>query len=89
MVVDEGNKCLGEEEKKLVSDVIGLSPNKLNPILDIQFSRITLTDKNFNERLTIDMNLYALNGTKSTIFDQLVISEIKQKKYSVIQFNFT
>jgi len=80
--LDEINKCLGEQEKKMVSEIIGLSANQLNPILDIQFSRITLADKNFNERLTIDTNLSALNGTTSRIFDQLVISEIKQKKYN-------
>ncbi|HIB04403.1 MAG TPA: hypothetical protein EYO18_01540 [Candidatus Marinimicrobia bacterium] len=44
--------------------------------------RITLTDNNFNERLTIDTDLSVLNGTTSKIFDQLVISEIKQKKYN-------
>jgi len=82
LLMGEANKHLGKQEQKLVSEIIGLSVEELTPILDIQFSRITLTDKNFNERLTIDMNLYALNGTKSTIFDQLVISEIKQKKYN-------
>ena len=82
LLVNEGNKHLGEKEKKLVSEIIGLSTDNLNPMLDIQFSRMTLTDKNFNERLTIDMNLHALHGTNSKIFDQLVISEIKQKKYN-------
>tara|TARA_B100001750_G_scaffold179699_1_gene148067 strand:- start:87 stop:857 length:771 start_codon:yes stop_codon:yes gene_type:complete len=82
LLMGEANKHLGKQEQKLVSEIIGLSVEELTPILDIQFSRITLTDKNFNERLTIDINLSALNGTKSTIFDQLVISEIKQKKYN-------
>ena len=82
LLVDKTNKCLGKQEENLVSEIIGLPPNQLTPILDIQFSRITLSDKNFNERLTIDTNLSALNGTTSRIFDQLVISEIKQKKYN-------
>ena len=69
LLMDEVNKHLGKQEQKLVSEIIGLSVEELTPILDIQFSRITLTDKNFNERLTIDMNLCALNGTKSTIFE--------------------
>ena len=82
MLVNEMNKCLGKQEKFLVSKIIDLQLTQLTPILDIQFSRITLTDNNFSERLTIDTNLSVKNGTSSKIFDQLVISEIKQKKYN-------
>ena len=80
--INEMNGCLGEEERRLVSEIIGLSPEQLAPKLDIQFSRITLADNSFNERLTIDTNLSVKNGISSKIFDQLVISEIKQKKYN-------
>jgi len=82
MLVNEVNKCLSKQEKNLVSKIIDLQLTQLTPILDIQFSRITLTDNNFSERLTIDTNLSVKNGTSSKIFDQLVISEIKQKKYN-------
>ena len=80
--INEMNGCLGAEERHLVSEIIGLSPEQLAPKLDIQFSRITLADNSFNERLTIDTNLSVKNGISSKIFDQLVISEIKQKKYN-------
>ena len=43
---------------------------------------MTLTDNSFNERLTIDTNLSVKNGTSGKIFNQLVVSEIKQKKYN-------
>lgn len=82
MLVNEMNKDLGNLEKKMVNEIIGLNPNILTPILDIEFSRITLTDNNFNERLTIDTNLSVKNGTNNEIFSQLAISEIKQKKYN-------
>jgi len=82
LLVTEMNKFLGEQEKKLISEIIGLPPAQLAPKLDLEFSRITLTDNSFNERLTIDTNLSAKNGISSKIFDQLVISEIKQKKYN-------
>jgi len=82
VLVNEMNKHLGKKEKNLVSEIIGLEPTQLAPILDIQFSRITLTDNNYSERLTIDTNLYVKNETGNKIFDQLVISEIKQKKYN-------
>ena len=82
LMVDEMNGCLGGREIELVSNIIGLQPNKLTTKLNIQFSRITLADNSFNERLTIDINLSAKNGSSSKIFDKLVISEIKQKKYN-------
>ena len=82
LLVNEMNDALGEEEKDLVSETIGLPSNQYTPKLNIEFLRITLTDNNFNERLTIDTDLSVLNGTTSKIFDQLVISEIKQKKYN-------
>jgi hypothetical protein len=75
------NGGFDEEEKRLISETIGLSPQHLIPSLDIHFSRITLADNNFNERLTIDTNLSVKNGIRSSIFGQLAVSEIKQKKY--------
>ena len=80
--VDEINEYLGDLEGDMVSKIIGLSPSQLTPKLDLEFSRITLTDNNFNERLTIDANLSAKNGTSNKIFGQLIISEIKQNKYN-------
>jgi hypothetical protein len=80
--VDEINKVLGYQERDLVSKITGLSPSQLSPKLDLEFSRITLTDNNFNERLTIDANLSAKNGTSNKLFDQLIIAEIKQNKYN-------
>ena len=82
LMVDEMNGCLGEQEQDLVSEIIGRQSNGLTAKLNIQFSRITLADNSFNERLTIDTNLSAKNGSSSKIFDNLVISEIKQKKYN-------
>ena len=81
LLVDEMNEYLGEQERDLVSRIIGLPPDQLTSKLELEFSRITLTDNSFNERLTIDTNLSVKNGISSKIFDQLVISEIKQKKY--------
>ena len=82
LLVDEMNKGLGEKEEDLVSKIIGLPPNQLTSKLNIQFTRMTLADNSFSERLTIDTSLSVKNGTGSKIFDQLVISEIKQRKYN-------
>ena len=81
LMINDGSGNFGEEEKRLILEIIGLPPEQLSPKLDIQFSRITLADNSFNERLTIDTNLSAKNGISSKIFDQLAVAEIKQKKY--------
>jgi len=81
LMVEDIKESLGDQEKEMVNDVIGLSTCHLSNKLNIKFLRITLTDKQLNERLTIDTNLTAQNGTISKIFDNLIISEIKQKKY--------
>jgi hypothetical protein len=44
-LVDEGNGMLGEKEKHLVSEIIGLPPEQLTPKLNVQFSRITYPSK--------------------------------------------
>ena len=82
LVVDGFDGCIGTQEEQLISQIIGLSSNQLSPTLDVQFSRITLADKNLNERLTIDTNISTLNGNGSKIFNELVVSEIKQEKYN-------
>ena len=76
-----------EEIKQFIKKNLGpisykLLPNKLLPKLFIEFSRITLVDNNFTERLTIDTNLKIKNDTITKKFDGLVISEIKQAKYN-------
>ena len=82
MQVDEMNNILGNTENQLIEKITGLPPENLKPKISIQFSRITLADNEYNERLTIDTGLSVKNGKNSMIFDQLVISEIKQKKYN-------
>ena len=82
MQVDGMNNILGDTENQLIEKITGLSPKNLNPKISILFSRITLADNEYNERLTIDTGLSVKNGKNSMIFDQLVISEIKQKKYN-------
>ena len=74
MEVDDISDTLDNNEKQLIEKEIGLNPNQLKSILNMEFYRITLSDKNYNERLTIDTNLSVLNGANSNVFEQLVIS---------------
>ena len=80
---DTNYNSILDEEKQLVSDIIGISSDMLSPKLSVQFSRITLVDNSFGERLTIDTGLTLKNDKECISFDWLVISEIKQKKYNV------
>lgn len=46
----------------------------------VNFKRITLVDKEFTERLTIDVQLEALSDNNKTTFKKLAIIELKQNK---------
>ena len=73
---------LEESEMNLVTKTIDKSLKKLSQKLIIEFNRITLANNSLTERLTIDINLSVKNGTEVKLFDQLVITEIKQNKYN-------
>ena len=51
----------------------------LEPALHNNFNRITLVNKNYPERVTIDTNLSFKSADKEKIFDNLVVIEIKQE----------
>ena len=51
----------------------------LEPALYNNFNRITLVNKNYPERVTIDTNLSFKSANKEKIFDNLVVIEIKQE----------
>ena len=82
MLVKEMSTKLESDQKFFLKEVTGIKSAQLVPSLDIQFSRITLVDNNFSERLTIDNNLFIKNKYSSKAFDKLTILEIKQPKYN-------
>ena len=73
---------LEDSEMNLITKTINKSMKKLSQKLIIEFNRITLANNNLTERLTIDINLSVKNSTNVKLFDQLVITEIKQNKYN-------
>ncbi len=48
--------------------------------IQILFNRLTLVDKKFSERATIDLNLTYQKDTNKVVKDRLVIVELKQSK---------
>ena len=64
---------------KFLSKHTPFSVNDLKPVLWINYSRITLVNKNKPERLTIDTGLEFIKGSERTGFNGLVIAELKQE----------
>ncbi|MGE5394174.1 MAG: polyphosphate polymerase domain-containing protein [Candidatus Saccharibacteria bacterium] len=63
-----------------LKDTCPYSPFDLQPKIWSTFKRITLVDKNFSERVTIDTFLGFKNQDKEVILDNLVVVEVKQDK---------
>jgi hypothetical protein len=53
-------------------------PDLLMPVIWVNYGRITLVDKAFKERVTIDINLEFNNSTSHRKMEGLVIAEVKQ-----------
>ena len=81
--VDFKKDHLLESEAELLLRVVGFTPQMISPKLSIEFSRMTLVDNNFTERLTIDTGLKFISGKDYFSLENLAISEIKQEKYNV------
>lgn len=72
-----GNTLFTVQENEFLNQHIPFNPNELSPSLINNFSRLTLVNKNFKERCTIDLNLRFESGDKIIALDDLVIVEIK------------
>lgn len=70
------------KEQELITEITGISPELLSPKLTIHFSRFTLVNSSMTDRVTVDFNISVTNGGPSKHFNNLVIAEIKQPRYS-------
>ncbi len=71
------NLLFEESEKDFVNLNCPYECDELSPTLQNVFHRITLVNKNLNERCTIDLNLKFETETENIALDNLVIVEIK------------
>lgn len=74
---------LSETERAFVSERLGSDPGELRPVLFVEYSRLTLVDNEFRERVTIDLDLVyspGENGTEITAPGKVVIVEVKQDR---------
>ena len=59
-----------------------LTAKELLPSIGISFTRITLVEKEFRERITIDNNLYCAIDSANQTFNNVTIAEVKQNRYN-------
>ena len=67
------------EEIDFLNEITPFSVDQLQTSLINNFSRITLVNKNFRERCTIDFNLNFKTNAKRVALDNLIIVEIKSE----------
>ena len=72
-----GQTMFTESEKEFLSQHIPFEYTDLHPSLNNEFSRITLVNKNFRERCTIDLDLQFQQAERIIPIDNMVIVEIK------------
>ena len=68
--------------KEFLIKELPFDPQILSPVVWVNYERVTLVNKNGPERVTIDINLNFIQGSKIFRYDQLVIAEVKQSKRS-------
>ena len=76
--------------KELIEDNINIDANLLKPRLLVNYTRVTLVQKDLNERVTIDLNLSYKVDNEEFKVNNLIIAEVKQGTQTlssqVIQF---
>ncbi len=70
----------GQESELFLNKMLPFQPHTLQPVIWINYSRLTLVNKTSAERLTIDLGLEFKKNDMSQKLDRLVIAEVKQEK---------
>jgi hypothetical protein len=78
---DDMSSNICESSAKLLFDKTGIPSEILYPALWVYYTRITLVNRDFTERLTIDLDLFYKNSNNSIKeYPNLVIAELKQER---------
>lgn len=78
MELPEG--ILNDAALQFIQQETSIDPTLLKKSVQIDYNRITLVNKNYPERVTIDVNLTISKNTTKRTFANLVIAEVKQDK---------
>lgn len=79
VAADFGETTFTANEYDFLNQHIPFNTFELQPSLNNNFSRLTLVNKNFKERCTIDLNIQFKTSAKHVLLDNLTIVEIKSE----------
>lgn len=68
------------KQERLLTAFTKLTPAMLVPALWVNFSRITLVNKELTERITFDTGLTFKHESTETAFPEVIIAEVKQNR---------
>lgn len=80
--IDQINEVLDDEANDFVEENTIIDPSTLVPAMWVNYKRLTLVSKNFDERATIDTDLVFTFDGKEKAMEGLVIAELKQDKFT-------
>lgn len=83
---EEVFRTIRNQAKELLNDKTNLLSENLEPKIWVNYSRITLVNKNSPERVTIDLNLHFVKDEQIKYIQNLIIAEVKQDKTSSSPF---
>jgi hypothetical protein len=83
IAIPENSRQLSDCAFDFMQSVLPFSGKSLEPKLGNMFKRITLVNKQSNERVTIDIDLSFSNGRKDLNLEDITVAEVKQDQYSV------
>jgi hypothetical protein len=76
------NAYQNSETLKLLTNKLGYTFDELTKETYVGYQRITLTNSELTEKYTIDFGMETSNSTTSFLFNNLIVVEVKQIKYS-------
>lgn len=83
---EQVGQIIQNQAKELLNDKTNLLSENLEPKIWVNYSRITLVNKNSPERVTIDLNLHFIKEEQIKYIQNLIIAEVKQDKTSYSPF---
>lgn len=69
-----------QKEAEFIENKTGVTSERIQPVVWVNYNRITLVNNNHSERLTIDVGLQMHWENKAVDYSFLVIAELKQGK---------
>ncbi len=80
------DSTIQSKAQDLLNEKTPLTSQDLEAKIWVNYSRITLVNKNSPERVTLDLNLHFKNGEQIKQIENLIIAEVKQDKASKSPF---